>query len=315
MKILKKLLGLFFFGVFSSCTFNESKIATRATFTFPNNSETGRPIANYACLNVWGPDGRWNSTIKSMTRDSRDVSVEFEVPYLWVGRSYTFRIIGFDTDPSQGSALYSCPIAASSTEINELGILENKRITKDISQVLIPAHSGFFAADLCGEKSGNSCYATAFYTTHESATLKDGTKIEKVGTANPNFKIWRETSDPYRLLKASGLWSNQNDWQLKLIANGQEFRPNTQSDNSFRSIEIVENRTCPQSVYLDSTHKTGGNCFYYTGDQGTTALNVEMPMETEDFLNQWSNPITGNGSQASFYEGNIKGCKIGRAHV
>lgn len=310
-KIFKVIASVILLPLLGSCSFNEIPSFARAMFTMPDLHPNERPLAPFACLNVWGPDGRWNSKIKAMSRGDRALSVEFEVPYLWVGRQYTFRILGFNSDPSSGSANYTCPISSSSSEFSELGILENKLITKEITQVIISAHGGFSASDLCGTSLTKSCYDATFVAEHpNSATLWDGTKIERVvtaGTMTTGFKAWKKL-DGGQLLKASGRFTVKDDWQVKLVPSG---RGHTTAEDYFTSTSLIDDRVCPASVYLDDNHKTEGDCLYYS-KQGTAELFPTTlsnnAVKYVDYIEDWAGGDSGNGSQPSYYEGNIFKC-------
>ena len=293
-------------GVLGSCGFLESPVSTQAIFKFPTSSSQSRPLANWACLNVWGPDGRWNSSVKAMARVDRDYKVTFTVPYLWVGRKYTFRILGFDTSPSNDSN-YTCPTASSSTDFTELGILENQLITKDTTQVLITAHSILFDSKVCGTV-GKSCYSNIFTGDPSGVKLQDGTAIEYVPTipSDPSsFHVWREQGGNLRLLKATGLWASSNDWQKKLNRRGDNF-----TTEPFSQPDKISGRVCPPTTFITYSEMTRQNhCIYYYNTTDTGSLDQGSQLtEAEDYLSSWNRPLTGNNTNASFYEGNVLAC-------
>lgn len=312
MNCAKFLITAFVLTLLGSCSFNDMPSSARAQFTMPNLQRDERPLATYACLNVWGPDGRWNSQIKTMSRSERALSVEFEVPYLWVGRQYTFRVLGFNTDPSQGSSSYTCPTGAPSAQINELGILENKLITKEITQVIVSAKAGLSSGEVCGLDLPSSglynCYSPSFISTHSStAKLIDGTTIRRVNSGNPDFKVWMDESQT-KMLRPNGLWQSNQHWQRALKPTGREFKPDTDPLPYFFDMTNIAGRTCPKNAYLNNSKMKEGDCLYYTPKIPSTSLTSSSGTEAEDFLSSWGSPVTGNGVNASYYEGNIKRC-------
>ena len=299
LTFIKKFISLSTFVIISllssHCSFREKAISTQAVFTLPAPSNHSRPLANFACLNVWGPDGRWNSSIKTMTRENRDLSVTFTIPYLWVGRKYTFRILGFSSNPSTDSK-YTCPTAPSSTDFTELGILENYLITKDTAQVLISAHQILFDEKLCGT-TGKSCYDNTFIANSGgTAKLQNGTAIEYVQAGN-SFEIWRETNGLRRILKATGLWASDADWQRKLTKKGYAV-----GTEYFTEEAKLSGRANPDNVFITPSEMRRTNHWvYFYKTSSSTNLNAAAGIEAEDWLTEWNRALTGNSSNQSWY--------------
>jgi len=72
---------------------------------------------------------------------------------------------------------------------------------------------------------------------------------------------------------------------------------------------VIAGIACPPSVFLDYQKMTAnGQCVYYDAFSAPQSLNQSTGILGEDYLRGWDLAGTGNDSQPSWYEGNIKAC-------
>lgn len=165
----------------------------------------------------------------------------------------------------------------------------------------------------CGG-AGDSCYDDAAATADGYAYTPSGKCLEYV-TNSLSFDIWVE-EDGTKVLQANGL----DGWQKKLNADGRAH-----SATDFTSEDIVKGRKCPTHVFYDengdgvaSDFTNTGLCLYYSEpdavrhrlDDGTGAAESSAATGTiwTDYLIPWNVAGSGNGTSASWYEGNIYSC-------
>ena len=162
---------------------------------------------------------------------------------------------------------------------------------------------------VCGS-AGNGCYDNATATNAGYGCLSDGTQIDYV-VAIGSFKVWQEHGGT-RLLHASGLWTSSSDWQQTLNRNGKGF-----SGSSFTTLTNIAGRACPAnstltSVFINddtaSNKFASGYCLYYDGGNAAQRLDKDAGTEATDWLANWTSAATGNGTNAAWYEGNVKTC-------
>jgi hypothetical protein len=173
------------------------------------------------------------------------------------------------------------------------------------------------ALPVCGAP-GDGCYDDPGAMAGGKATLSDGREIELVDTGN-NFGVWREKGGT-RILRSTGLWSSDADWQKTLVRNGTAF-----TTTDFTAIARIGGRACPPNVFLDRDNMTATDrCRYF--DAGNPAQRLDLargPIDTTiysngggiqgvDWLVDGKFPGTygqsGDSTKASWYEGNIKTC-------
>lgn len=154
----------------------------------------------------------------------------------------------------------------------------------------------------CGS-AGNGCYGDSAATTRGFATLTGGPNIEYV-LASGTFYVWKEKGGN-RILKATGLWASDSDWQKQLTRAGTGF---TQTD--FTDYPSIAGRVCPTHVFLSHSDMTAtGQCLYY--DAGNAAQRLDAAssgLEGENWLQSWNRADTGRGTSSSYFEGNIQTC-------
>lgn len=157
----------------------------------------------------------------------------------------------------------------------------------------------------CGYAGVPSCYDPDFVAAHNSACLKNGVQIDYTPAGSSiGFKVWKENGGGLRILRASGLWEGPGDWQRKLDRTGRAFSAEFLTDET-----LLAGRVNPSNVFLNDNNKTArGQWVYYTKDMGVQNLVKSSGTIGQDRLSNWQDPASGNGSKASWYEGNIKTC-------
>ena len=155
----------------------------------------------------------------------------------------------------------------------------------------------------CGE-SGNGCYNNSTVTSTGKAYVGGSIEIEYVPTGN-GFNIWREKNGS-RVLKATGLWFSQSDWQQMLNRAGTEFQSVNLTD-----ISQIGGRSCPPNVFLNHGAMTESHlCLYYDAGNTYQWLNRDKTggVIAQDYLEYFTLSGSGRGTDSSWYEGNIKAC-------
>jgi len=121
------------------------------------------------------------------------------------------------------------------------------------------------------------------------------------------FKIWKELGGGGRLLNASGLISK--GWQKPLTASGTSFQSSTGNVSSYSS--SIGGRVCPPSTFMNFADMVATDrCLYYDTGNSKQALDKDFSFSSEatSWLQGWDSASTGNGTGASWFEGNIKTC-------
>ena len=154
------------------------------------------------------------------------------------------------------------------------------------------------SAKFCG------CYDKPQVMSEGKATLADGTEIILV-PGSGTFKVWKEKNGN-RILKPTGLWASQSDWQKALTRAGTAF-----SDTHYTDVSKIAGRACPPNVFLDHNNMTATDrCLYY--DAGSLPQRLDSDgatgAEGSDWLQSWSSGKSGKGISASYHEGNVKIC-------
>jgi hypothetical protein len=166
---------------------------------------------------------------------------------------------------------------------------------------VLPSESILF----CGQ-ANNSCYKNNWLISQKKAYLSGGEEVEYVPAGFSGFNLWREKGGN-AILKATGLWNGDNDWQKELSPSGLGF-----SAINFVDFGTIGGRTCPPNVFLNHQNATiSSSCLYFDGgsqQQWLTAGKTDGAVAGVDYLEFWNNAVTGNGTAASWYEGNIKTC-------
>jgi hypothetical protein len=147
------------------------------------------------------------------------------------------------------------------------------------------------------------CYTDSAATTAGEAGGPGGVTMEYVfANGSSGFKIWKEKGGS-RILNSTGLIAN--GWQKELTRAGTAF-----SETNFTVASHIAGRVCPTHVFLSHSNMTStGRCLYYDGGNDKVALNnASSGTLGEDYLVAWNDAGSGQGSSASYYEGNIKTC-------
>ncbi len=119
-----------------------------------------------------------------------------------------------------------------------------------------------------------------------------------------SYSIWVEANGT-RVMKVDG----SDNWHLALNANGRTY-----SSNSLNNTRAnIGGRVCPSNVYVDDGNKVAtGRCLYYDLGQGIQALSdlgtTDQTTSGRLALGSWNTAAGGNGTSASWYEGNIQTC-------
>ena len=115
------------------------------------------------------------------------------------------------------------------------------------------------------------------------------------------FKIWKEKSGS-RILNASGIPTI--GWQKQLDPTGTSF-----SGSDFNTVSTIAGRACPGSVFRSHVNPSSSNsCLYFDGGNSTQRLDSGSGLEAQDWLSLWWNAATGQGTNSSYFEGNVKTC-------
>ncbi len=118
-----------------------------------------------------------------------------------------------------------------------------------------------------------------------------------------SYSIWVEANGT-RVLKVDG----SDNWHLALNANGRTFSSNSLNN----TLANIGGRVCPSNVYVDNGNKVAtGRCLYYDIGQGAQGLSGGTTDQTTSgrlALGYWDTAAGGNGTSASWYEGNIQTC-------
>lgn len=198
-----------------------------------------------------------------------------------------------------GSLVAEVPIARSSSSACGKPEVDNTECLKTKS------------AKFCG------CYDKPQVMSEGKATLADGTEIVLV-PGSGTFKVWKEKNGN-RILRPTGLWASQSDWQKALTRAGTAF-----SDTHYTDVSKIAGRACPPNVFLDHNNMTATDrCLYYdagsssqqyfgsavfAGTQYDWPASSNPGIEGEDWLGDWNRPKTARGTRNSYFEGNIKTC-------
>lgn len=161
----------------------------------------------------------------------------------------------------------------------------------------VKLYARWLAGVLCGE-ANDSCY-------NNKAALAAGSAVTFTGKALVLMNgIWSE-KDGTRVLSPNGL----DEWAFALTPDGRKF-----STNHLKRSDIA-GRVCPKNVFMPGNLVATGRCLYY--DAGNPAQRLDAPSGdsvTEQMtagsirLGVWNTNAGGNGTAASWYEGNIQTC-------
>lgn len=152
----------------------------------------------------------------------------------------------------------------------------------------------------CGDTPANSCY---------SGTISD--VLKKCGSVvTPLQKtlqfingVWVESGSGNRVLASDG----SDNWAYQLNTDGQSY------SSSFLDKSHVVGRSCPSNTFVPGNLVALGKCLYYDG--GNAAQRLDSAGTGQSILaslglSTWDLASTGNGTGASWYEGNIKTCAV-----
>lgn len=115
------------------------------------------------------------------------------------------------------------------------------------------------------------------------------------------FKVWQEKSGS-RILNASGIPTI--GWQKQLERNGTSF-----SGSDFNTLSTIAGRACPGSVFRNHVNPSSTkSCLYFDAGNSTQRLDSGSGLEAQDWLSLWWNAATGQGTNSSYFEGNVKTC-------
>lgn len=263
-----------------------------------------------ACVTIKGvgvESSPWSEITKDNPTNPTRLSAQFKIPDLLGGYSYTLTVYAVDTDNSSIDASViqsSCPIELPQRAgWARLGRVTIKAPEKAEGNFEIQIPFDFYQPvsnpnplPVCA----GSCYDDAAAKAEGKATGPNGTEMEYVSANNGinNFKVWKEKNG-LRILNAAGLVAN--GWQKKLVARGDAF-----STQDFESSSLIEGRVCPKDVFLDHANMTAiKRCLYY--DLGTGPVSLASG-GLENWSDPNSGPFGGDGTKASYYEGNISTC-------
>ncbi len=170
-----------------------------------------------------------------------------------------------------------------------------------------------FSSGICGTSSADNCYLFTNMPLNTQLSTPTGKNLILVyANGTSGLKIWKENSSN-RVLRANGL----DQWTKRLNENGRGLSVTDFTDANFgTSNTLLAGRVCPTNVYIDDSNMTTtGNCVYYS--PGYAAQRLDAP-QYDDTTNQtttgnfrlgpWNTAAGGNGTGASWYEGNIQTC-------
>lgn len=153
----------------------------------------------------------------------------------------------------------------------------------------------------CGDSVANNCYTGA-----NSATCKSlGSIVTPSGkslTYNTTTGVWEESGAGTRVLASDGL----DNWAMQLQLDGRSYH----SSNSLNKTNVA-GRTCPTSVFIPDNFVATDKCLYYDAGNPTQSLGAAGTSQTvsgQIGIGAWDNATSGNGTLASWYEGNIQTC-------
>jgi len=153
----------------------------------------------------------------------------------------------------------------------------------------------------CGD-TGVGCYDNSEAVADQFAELSDGTDLEYV-TASGSFKVWKRVGTN-QILQATGTYNSTTTWQKTLDRDGMGF---TATD--FTAYTTLAGRACPTHVFIDQyTFLSENECVYYDNTTAAQTLDSATGILAQDFIQSWNVAGTGNGTAASWFEGNIKTC-------
>lgn len=154
----------------------------------------------------------------------------------------------------------------------------------------------------CGGTLADNCYSG----TNSAAARAAGLATTPLGkqVVWTVGGLWVEKNGT-RILKADGT----DSWALQLALDGRSYTPIPM----VYSPSTIAGRVCPTNVFTPGNFTTTNTCLYY--DAGTPSAMYPGSGSTWDQstpgsinVGAWSAVSSGNGSTASWYEGNIQTC-------
>ena len=153
---------------------------------------------------------------------------------------------------------------------------------------------------MCGDIPANNCYSG----TNAEILKKCGSVVtplqKKLQFING---VWVESGSGNRVLASDG----SDSWAYQLNTDGQSY------SSSFLDKSHVVGRSCPSNTFVPGNLVALGKCLYYDGGNAAqllTAAGTSQSILASLGLSTWDLAGTGNGTGASWYEGNIKTCAV-----
>ncbi len=141
---------------------------------------------------------------------------------------------------------------------------------------------------------GADCYANgsamsaglAYTATGKTVALSNGVWVQANGT---------------NVLRVDG----SDNWHLALNGDGRTFS----ASNLNKTTANLGGRVCPVNVYVDDGDRAAiGRCVYYDSGTPSTILGAVTEQTSAFQIGPWNTAAGGNGTSASWYEGNFKIC-------
>ncbi len=168
------------------------------------------------------------------------------------------------------------------------------------------------ATYLCGG-AGDSCYDDAAAKAAGVAVTPLGKSLEYVfANGSSGFQVWKEVGST-RILRATGL----DEWSKRLNESGRGQSATDFTDAALGTAStLIKGRVCPTHVFVDTGNMTSANnCLYYSPAYAQQRLDAASGtgitnQTTSGYfgLAFWNVAGSGNGTSASWYEGNINTC-------
>lgn len=151
---------------------------------------------------------------------------------------------------------------------------------------------------ICGA-TGDSCYNYDGVNNGTIATTPSGKSLTFING------VWVEASPGTRVLASDG----SDSWAYQLNPDGRSYSTN------FLDKMNVAGRACPTNVFIPGDLVATGKCLYYDSGNPVQTLDaiINDGMTNQSTygsyrLGQWNTSAGGNGTNASWYEGNIQTC-------
>ena len=172
--------------------------------------------------------------------------------------------------------------------------------TFTVASANVTLYAQWGTAPTCGG-AGDSCYNSSAALAAGMATTPGGKALQLING------VWVEYSVGTRVLASDGF----DNWAYQLTPDGRNYGTNTLDKAN------VAGRVCPTHVFVPGVLTKTSQCLYYgavkTGQRLDATANDSVTDQTTAGsirLASWSNSASGNGTSASWYEGNIQTCAV-----